>query len=712
MKKISQRSIHRKLKIILNKDFTPHIILALLAFLAYGMYVSWMGFYWDDWPIVWLSEISGPESLTYYAFHRPLMGIFLRLGMSLFGTSPIAWQIQMVLLRLFSGLTSFYLINSIWPNKRTKAFLISAVILVFPGFTQQFVSLNSAGHILGLSFAFASLSMMLAAQHKHGQMRAKIFLSIVLALFGMLLTEYYYGLELFRPLLLWFYLKKQGTQNKEIIRRWLPYFILLSLFVWRAYVTQLGNYQFNLYSQIIDAPLINISNLVNTIFRDMYTSTFGAWNTAINSWNQGYIFGRSILYFWGIVLFVAIAIFVYLNFTYVKQKRDHLWARQAIGLGFLALLLGGLPNWITGLELGLSFPKDRLLLPMIFGSSLILIGLIELIRGNNALKSLIFSVIIASSLGFHFQNAIAYRIDWKNTSSFFNQLAARIPDIADGTTLISEEFPIKFSTDNSLTAPLNWIFAPDFSPKSDYYEWHYLINDKEELPLIFRYLDLRLGWQLPYLNSPQNYSAPYRFFTFNGSNQDILLLYYKNPYCLRILDSQFDQFHPHFLGKNFYNENPESLDKIFSPIFPVFPDLTIDALPFSSTKSILVDTPSNLINLPDLIKTGDEDWCTLFQKAELARQQKNWNEIVEIGKTAFSIPDVPRHASELTVFIEGYANSGRFDTAVALSNQAIIMDSSMQLMLCSTWERIDLSQIPQVILRSVMQLIEQDLSCD
>jgi hypothetical protein len=46
-------------------------------------------------------------------------------------------------------------------------------------------------------------------------------------------------------------------------------------------------------------------------------------------------------------------------------------------LGGLALLLGGIPFWMTDLPITLQYPWDRFTLPMMFGASILLVGLLN-----------------------------------------------------------------------------------------------------------------------------------------------------------------------------------------------------------------------------------------------------------------------------------------------------------------------------------------------
>ena len=57
--------------------------LLFLCILAYGIYILWMGFYWDDWPWMFFSKAIGPKSLVGIEKHRPFSGLFLWLGAEL-----------------------------------------------------------------------------------------------------------------------------------------------------------------------------------------------------------------------------------------------------------------------------------------------------------------------------------------------------------------------------------------------------------------------------------------------------------------------------------------------------------------------------------------------------------------------------------------------------------------------------------------------------
>ncbi len=60
--------------------------LLVLAAISYGVLISKLGFYWDDWTIAWYIHFLGPESFKEaYALDRPLLASIYQLTTPLLG---------------------------------------------------------------------------------------------------------------------------------------------------------------------------------------------------------------------------------------------------------------------------------------------------------------------------------------------------------------------------------------------------------------------------------------------------------------------------------------------------------------------------------------------------------------------------------------------------------------------------------------------------
>jgi hypothetical protein len=72
----------------------PSLVLLVVAFLAYGLLMPQLGFYWDDLPMTWIRYQMGPEAQTdYFSTNRPVWGVLHRLTTSLIPQVPLYWQI-------------------------------------------------------------------------------------------------------------------------------------------------------------------------------------------------------------------------------------------------------------------------------------------------------------------------------------------------------------------------------------------------------------------------------------------------------------------------------------------------------------------------------------------------------------------------------------------------------------------------------------------
>ena len=82
-------------------------------------------------------------------------------------------------------------------------------------------------------------------------------------------------------------------------------------------------------------------------------------------------------------------------------------------------------------------------------------------------------------------------------------------------------------------------------------------------------------------------------------------------------------------------------------------------------------------------------WCYYFQKADLARQLGDWEQVVKLGNSAFALNDYPNDPIERFVFIEGYAHVGDWGKAVELSQVSYkISKDFVRPPLCKLWDRI------------------------
>jgi hypothetical protein len=670
-------NLNSKLRKFFASPFSTPILLLIIGMLAYGFYLPWMGFYWDDWPWIFRYHQYGPAAIRAIdAEFRPLAGVVLWLGSLFAGESKLGWQIYNFVIRWLGAVTLWWALRQIWPRRKDVAPWVALLFIVYPGFTQQFVSINSSRHLFPLITFFLSWGWMgQAVQRKDWRLT---ILSVGSALVTMFTTEYYYGLELVRGVVIWILVTPQAGSLRHKLaatfKVWWPYLLpWIFILTWRFSISHNVNYEVTLVKQLKSSPLVALGWVGSTILRDFGTVTLGAGDKLF-SWPIPKIFGptKTLLY-WVLVGAGAIITLIYTQFSPLQSKNRH-WNWHAILVGTFILLVGGLPFLATDLEIKLEFPNDRLILPLILGIGLITISLLDLISWP-ALKAGLMATLVGLAVGVHFQNAVSYQRDWDYQAAFFEQLTLRVPGLKAGTALLSPELPLTYSTDNSLSAPLNWIYGPD--------------TPGEQKTAIIFYLDLRLGTKIPALEPNTGIDLPGVYQDFKGSTNQAILIYHQPPGCLRVIHPEYDRYYPRM---------PDEVDV---------------AVEFSNLDqiSVNVDPPASLPkHIYDLNQA--KGWCHYFQKADLARQQGDWAAVAKIGNQAFKLDDSPNHASERVPFIEAYARTGKWDTARDLTLEALQINRFMDTMLCETWARVAREAEVSEKGAAVIQRTQAELGCE
>jgi hypothetical protein len=247
----------------------------------------------------------------------------------------------------------------------------------------------------------------------------------------------------------------------------------------------------------------------------------------------------------------------------------------------------------------------------------------------------------------------------------------RIPSLEPGTTILTENFPLKYYSDNSLSAPLNWSYDEK--------------NRSLDLNYMFYFINVRLGRSLPKLQKNLVINQPYRSFSFISSTEKLLPIYFNPPSCVHILGPSLDSVD---------SSIPTSLKQA------------------SLLTNIDLIKESDSFKLPSVFKPEpSHDWCYYYEKADLARQLGYWDEIVQLGNQILSSSQKPSDSSEYFPFIEGYANTSDLESAVKLSRIILNVSPEHIPMQCTLWKRL-LERIPmEKITDSVNTLFYSELKC-
>ena len=654
---------------------------AIITLLAYGLLLPLTGFYWDDWPFAWTAKFLGPhEFIPAFAPFRPFLGPIFLATTSLIPPVPLYWQIFALVIRFIIGLSTWWMFKQIWPERPRAALIASLFILVFPGYSQHWVALTHINQEL-IPFIFYLLSFGFTFKALRAERPLPYtIIALLLQICGIFPTEYFFTTEALRFLFLFFHFQENfWARFTKTLKVWWPY-LLVWIFnaAWLFYYYKFGAY--NSYGIALDdtntASTLSLLAIPDVLFK----VGFYIWVQILVLTGQT-LTAPSTLGTLALIIFAFVLIaFYFLKFNsqaiLAKKVQKDYFAIQIIIVGLLGILLGRIPSWAAGLPLNLQSANDRFMISMMIGGSLFVLGLIELIKHERA-KIYVSTLLIALGIGQQFYNANIFRRDWLAQQDIYWQMAWRIPDLQPGTLLLTHELPMEYETDFSATAVLNWMYAPDFTPP--------------DLPYALMYTRTRLGGpKLPDLKPGTATIFPYRTVTFRGNTSASITIYAPASGCLRILD-------PIYANDLVYERYTRFLK---------------GSIPLSDTSRIIT-TGKDMPAMPEDLfgKEPPHIWCYFYEKAELARQTGDWEQVAELGDKAIGQGYAPRDPYEWLPFIEAYALTDDLNKAEKYTKQAFNTDVKPGTGLCQLWKRVQAQVTVRTEIKSISTKMIKELQC-
>jgi hypothetical protein len=632
------------------------VALFLTCILAFGLFSPWLGFYQDDWHFMYYARQGLGKLWELSAYdNRPFASWPYIAGFALFGFRPFAWQVAVILLRWLSTVAFWLFFRALWPRHARLAAVPALLFAIYPLYTLQPMAVTYITHWVCYLLYALSLWLMVLAVRDPKRLWPLLVLSVALDAVQLFTIEYFNGIELLRPVVLWMALSEPGRARvKTALLTWLPYLLVLLAFVfWRGFVFQSPAQDNNaptVLRDLFSAPAATLLYLAGAVLKDSLLILVGAWSATLTP---------------ALVDFspagLAVLLLTVLSFAgfhlYLRQTgtstEDSPPLAQMLLLGGLGLLLGPVPAWVTRQPLYDTNPlwNSRLGMASMFGAALILTTLVEwLVRTRNQ-RILAYSLLLALAAGHLLRSENGYRRAWETQVSFLNQLAWRAPGIRPGTALISEGELLPLMGDYPTAFAANMLYRPEGSTGARL--WYFP-----------SYGDDAVAGSLLTNGSLREVKFSTRF---EGQAADSLVIWY-NPTisaCLHVLTPL------------------DSQSRLYS-----------DFLRAAAGKSNLTRISSEPQLDAKLIRQAlksAENWCTYYQRAELAAQSQSWEEVGQLWEKAQALGLRPSHGAELLPFLR--AALGNDDTAQAQSlTEAAMRKTNSQAMrqtLCLAWQGME-----------------------
>jgi hypothetical protein len=687
------------------RPWTVPAALLVVAFLAYGLYARHLGFYWDDWTFAWARFFRGLAGLKdTFDINRPIRAYFEAPLGTVLGVNPLAWQILALLLRWAAAVSLWWFLRLLWPRATYTAFMVSLFYLVYPGFSQQSLAMTYQYFWFFQAVFFVSLGLAVWGIRTPRVLFPAMAAAFLLATVQLFSSEYLIGLELLRPLILWIAL---GTVVSDPGRRLgrtalysLPFLIALGIyFYWRVFVFKFPSYQPVLLETLRSSPLQGALGLVNTALVAFERVTLGAWLRVVQVPLYQLRNTRFAILYPVLVVVSLGGLFLYQNlqprsnktgrFT-ERWKQAQLW--QMLLVGVLATFLAGLPFYISGLQVNMVFESDRLSMSFMFGAGLLLATLVELFF-DHPQRVALASGLAALAIGAQLYYAFLFRNESELQQAFAWQLTWRAPALEPGTLILSDDQTFPYTDDQALAFLVNWIYAPG--------------NHSQQFAYAYNTLSDRLGNQLPSLDPHVPVRQDfYASAVFQGSTDHVLVLYFAPPSCLRIMNPVEDA-NLIFQSVWWLSDAQPTVREVYT-----LPPLGEKALPLSNLDQI-VATPNQAAKPPAAIfgREPQHTWCYYFEKADLARQSGDWEQVARIGQEAMVANSLrPADLSEYLAFIEADAHLGRWQEAQDLSQKLGDWAPVLKPSLCALWQRAAGSQAASGG-ESAIAAVKQYLQC-
>ena len=110
-------------------------------------------------------------------------------------------------------------------------------------------------------------------------------------------------------------------------------------------------------------------------------------------------------------------------------------------------------------------------------------------------------------------------------------------------------------------------------------------------------------------------------------------------------------------------------------------------------------------------KQNTDTWCYFFEKADLARQYKDWDSVVKLWKESQAIGEQADNGFEIIPFIEGYGHLEDWEQVKTLTKSAKRITAGLEPSLCGMLDRLALDTPASQERDDTLLKLKEDLNC-
>ena len=576
----------------------------------------------------------------------------------------------------------------LWPTRIMEAGWIGLMLGVYPGMQRQFVVHTSAPHYTSMFLFCLSIYLMVRAVNAGKNRFVLISSSVLFAAVQVLLIEYFTGLELIRPLILFIAFRRTGKKTSQALRSaltmYIPYALVFAGFLYFKFeilpsiqLTETApKHQIALWDGLKQNPIETVFHYAQIALQDVLHAILFAWTLPISIQDIN-LQSKSYLFSWmvgGLLAFFS-ALFVKGWQKNTTQEKDETASPLFVILFCVfTMLAGGLPAWIINRQAIQGIWSDRFLFGQIFGAVPLVVLVFVWLTGRERrnVQSIALAILLTGAISFQMRVANKYALTWNLERNYFWQLKWRAPSLKEGTFILSPYTPFDRNSHYQIAFAVNVIYAPS--------------SGNENVPV----------W---WYDGPDTlYNSTYQKYTLSDIDQQF-----------RSLTFTSDMTH----ALPVIHRDSRGCLQVLDPIY--------EGEPLLSEQEIQLFT----VNYAGLIKATEEkpmptdvfgsepphEWCYYYQRADLAREFKQWDEVIRIWDEAQQNNFQARYGPEYLPFIEAFAEQGDWRSAGEITLQSFGTTQDMGPLLCRNWERIQQNTPDSPERQSAKELIQTTITC-
>jgi hypothetical protein len=635
------------------------LMLVIVAALAYLPFMNQVGYSHDDWYLMASARAEGPGVFReIYSVDRPLRAYVLAPLYAVFGGNVFYYNLSAWFFRVLSALCFLWLLHRLWPGHARWTFLMALLYIVYPGFLSQLNGIDYQSQIISLAAACFSLASTVYAffERRPAYKLVAISVAVITGILYLGLVEYEVGFEFIRLILLFILAGRLANGYRErifqTVKLWLPYSLILFGFgIWRLFFFHSERSATDVdlqFSQFRSYPLQTVYHWAIQVIQDSFDVTLAAWVTPLSqvlSYMRPLSIGLAILAI-GLVLFALYR----LREGEVHSKPPPFDVKHEALLLGLGTIIGGLvPIAMVNREVW--FPSfSRYSLVSSIGVAILIPAILMYIR-NRVLQNVIGAALCLVAIFTHHAIAIKQAQETAIIRNFWWQVAWRVPQFEESTTLVANIPGLVTEEDYFIWGPASLIYYPQKQ------------NPKVIQPGLFAAILNQDTVTKIKARERQEYDNRKNIITYKNYRNFILINQPSPDSCVHVINGASPEYS---------SQEPDFIRTISS---------------YSEIEHVLLDeTP----HTPPEVVFGPEPahgWCYYYQKADLARQKGDWDEVIRIGNQVIEQNLNPTDPIEWMPFLQAFAQTGNVNRLKQLASM-VSTDPSIARQACQILRQI------------------------